>query len=71
MLCHPNARLINHPALSFPAARGWSLQDPWFGVELPPGALAMNDHYLTLEPACEQTEEEIKAVVAAVNDEPR
>jgi hypothetical protein len=29
----------------------------------------MNDHYLTLPPACEQSEEEIREVVAAVCDD--
>jgi hypothetical protein len=43
-----------------------SPQDPWFLVELPPNALAMNDHYLTLAPSCEQTEDQIKRLVAAV-----
>ncbi|GBG00301.1 sulfur stress regulator, partial [Raphidocelis subcapitata] len=45
------------------------MQDPWFKVELPPNALAMNDHYLTLPPACEQNEEEIREVVSAVCDD--
>lgn len=41
-------------------------QDPWFSAELPPNALAMNDKYMALPPACEQTEGQIRAVVAAV-----
>ena len=43
-------------------------QDPWFGVELPPSALAMNDSYVELPPACEQSELEILDVVHAVRD---
>lgn len=43
-------------------------QDPWFAVELPPNALAMNDKYVALPPACEQSEEEILDVVDAVCD---
>lgn len=46
------------------------MNDPWFQVELPPNALAMNDVYLELEPACEQTEEEIREVVNHVRDLP-
>ncbi|KAI8474560.1 MAG: kinase-like domain-containing protein [Monoraphidium minutum] len=44
------------------------MQDPWFQVDLPPNALAMNSHYLTLDPACEQSEEQIRAVVADVRE---
>ncbi|GBF96707.1 sulfur stress regulator [Raphidocelis subcapitata] len=42
------------------------LSDPWFLVELPPNALTMNEHYLSLPPATKQSEEEIRGVVAAV-----
>jgi hypothetical protein len=41
-------------------------QDPWFAVELPPNALSMNDKYMALPPACEQSEGRIRAVVAEV-----
>lgn len=44
-------------------------QDPWFDVELPPNALSMNDKYLTLPPVCEQSEEQIVAVVHAVRSD--
>ena len=37
-------------------------------MELPPNALAMNDKYLALPPACEQSEEQIREVVAEVQN---
>jgi anti-sigma factor RsiW len=42
------------------------MEDAWFRVDLPPNALGMNDKYLALPPAAEQTEAEIEAVVAAL-----
>lgn len=39
-------------------------------MELPQSALSMNDKYVGLAPACEQTEDEILDVVNAVDDDP-
>lgn len=50
------------------APRARAPQDPWFAVELPPNALSMNDKYLALPPACEQSEKEISVVIAAVRN---
>jgi hypothetical protein len=69
-LAPPWAACCQHerpPADARPRPPPRSMQNPWFRVELPPNAISMNDHYLTLKPACEQTEEQIHEVVHAVN----
>ncbi len=57
------------PASNSPPHPAPPPQNPWFRVELPPNAISMNDHYLTLAPACEQSEEQIREVVRAVSDD--
>jgi serine/threonine protein kinase len=50
-----------------PDARATLVQivdDPWFKERLPSGALAINDHYLKLQPPTIQTDEQVKQIVA-------
>lgn len=42
-------------------------QDPWFGTNIPPTALTLNDRYLRLAPPRRQTDADVKTVVDAID----